>query len=498
MGLLEIEDDEFDEIRRLIQSTVGIRLDHSKRALVVGRLSKRLRHHGFGSFREYCDHLRQRDPTGSELREMINCITTNKTEFFRESHHFDWMREVLIPELRARAHVSGLKRIRIWSAGCSTGQEPYSIAMILAEELGPSGWDVRILASDIDTRVLTEARAAAYTEDAASSVPEELRRKYFKSNGAHLLVVPRVRDLVTFRTINLVETAWPIRTQFDVIFCRNVTIYFDRATQEGLYARFVMQLEAHGYLVAGHSENLHWLGRLLTPAGPTVYKRAAKSPSRVSRRPSSRARSRRPPKAASHKPPAGVLSMRPLAPPDVAIQSGGLFASAEPAVIRTVLGSCVAACVYDPEGRIGGMNHFMLPDGCESDWVPTRFGTHAMEALLGEVLKCGAERARLRAKIFGGAHVLRATGASNPIADNNIEFVRSFLGKARIPIQAESVGGDLPMQVRFETHTGRAFVRTLEQADAQIVVRDESRYRHTVNVEARESNMHVRVTKAAQ
>jgi len=491
----EIGDDDFEAIRRLVREAAGITLNDSKRALVVARLSKRLRHYGYRSFGEYEKHLRDRDADGSELRELINCITTNKTEFFREAHHFEWLRRELIPQLKARAQVTGTKKLRIWSAGCSTGQEPYSIAMVLAEELGHGGWDLRILASDIDTHVLEKAIAGEYDEDVTEDVPVALRNKFFERKGSRLVVARSVRDLVTFRRVNLIEKNWPIRIRFDTIFCRNVTIYFDRETQERLYERFVAQLEPHGYFVAGHSENLHWLSALLTPIGATVYRPAGAAPRAESRRPTmaprARIATRRPPPKLSRRPVRASVrppraSHRPIVS-EVPIKSGEIFISAEPTIVRTVLGSCVAACVFDPESHVGGMNHFMLPAGSGADWGPNRYGSHAMKALVSGLLKEGADRARLRAKIFGGAHVLRYASASRAIPDDNVAFVRAFLAAERIPIISERVGGDLPLIVRFESHTGRAFIRSVETNDADVIARHEARFREELTVVVRES-----------
>jgi chemotaxis protein methyltransferase CheR len=495
---LELSDKEFEEIRTLVHTSVGIQLNESKRALVVARLGKRLRHLGCATFREYCEHIRHRDSDGREMLEMINCITTNKTEFFREPHHFDWLREVVVREARARTQASGVRKLRIWSAGCSTGQEPYTIAMVLSEALGDGGWDVRILASDIDTNVLAEAKAAEYPDDLAADIPERLRIKYTEQTDSGFRIIKPVRDLVTFRRVNLIEPSWSIRIRFDTIFCRNVTIYFDQKTQEVLYDRFTRHLEPHGYLVAGHSENLHWLSRLLTPIGKTVYRLTNGEP-RPSRRPVVKGMSRRPPpRIPTLRPPVALrpLSHRPPPTLDVAIQSGGLHVASEPTLVRTVLGSCVAACIYDPAVGVGGMNHFMLPDGCDSDWVPMRFGSFAMEALVESVLQKGAQKDRLRAKIFGGAHVLKESLHSNPIPDGNVEFVRKFLAKEAIPIRAEKVGGDLAMMIRFETHTGRVMVRTVEGTDDGDVVRSEASYRRELNVIAKRSEHEMRAARS--
>ena len=436
----QLGDEEFDGLRRLIHAKAGITLGENKRALLASRLAKRLRAHGYATFRDYYELVTKGDPTGRELLELINCITTNKTSFFREPHHFDMLRKRL-PEFLAAARARGTHRLRIWSAGCSTGEEPYSIAAVLDEELRGQGWDVKVLASDIDTAVLAQAEAGIYPARVADEIPPELRRRMFQDRGDHVRVTEALREMVSFRRVNLIEEAWPIRTRFDAIFCRNVTIYFDHATQQRLYARFAAQLEPHGYFFAGHSENLHWV-RAFSLVGETVYRHAT---------PGVRRRSSLPPRRRSLPP--------RLA--DAAIVSGQLFASAHPTLVRTVLGSCVAACVFDPEARVGGMNHFMLAQLDGADRPGAFGGEGAMTELLSRVLEHGGRRERLRAKLFGGASVLDL--GDGVIPADNVRFARTFLERERIPVVAERVGGELPMQVHFETHTGRALVRVVEK-----------------------------------
>ncbi len=457
MQVPDIRKEEYAEIGRLVRSTAGIALGDTRQALVVARLSRRLRALGMSTFAEYTDFLRRGDPDGREMHEMINCITTNKTEFFREEHHFEWLRAELIPALRQRAKATGARKIRIWSAGCSTGQEPYTIAMVLAEALTEGGWDARILASDIDTQVLSVGQAGEYDEAALEGVPDALRRKYFDRRGSVMRVNQRLRDLVAFRRVNFIEPNWPISALFDVIFCRNVTIYFDRETQARVYARFAKQMVPEGYLVAGHSENLHWLKDSFEPIGRTIYRRLGRAASA----PAPRASHTR----ISVAPAALAAANSGVSAGDVAIQSGELHASATGAVVRTTLGSCVAACLFDPIAGVGGMNHFMLPDGDVQDGTPMRFGKHAMDALLLELVKLGATRAQLRAKVFGGAHVLPNADRASSIPGDNVAFVRESLARMGIPIVAEKVGGDSPLMVRFETKTGRAFVRSVEETE---------------------------------
>ncbi len=270
--------EEFGLFRTLIHRETGISLRDTKRALIVARMAKRLRELGYETYSEYYHLLSKNDPGRDELRRMINMITTNKTSFFRESHHFDFLREVWVPELQRQAAAGGPRRLRIWSAACSTGQEPYSIAMTVRQALGPCfpAWDCRILASDIDTDVLAEAEEGVYSLDAVESVPLELRSKLFMrgiGNREGLVQVrPEIRSLVTFRRINFVEPGWPIHTSFDAIFCRNAMIYFERATQRDLTERMLRLLKPTGYFFAGHSENLLWLTDRLASVNQTIYR----------------------------------------------------------------------------------------------------------------------------------------------------------------------------------------------------------------------------------
>jgi chemotaxis protein methyltransferase CheR len=265
---------EFRQFQEIILAEAGITLNESKHVLVQSRLTRRLRSLGLASYGEYLVYLARQPRESPERREMINCITTNKTDFFRENHHFEFLRGRVIPELRAAAANGGAKKIRIWSAACSTGEEPYSIAVTIREALGAErNWDVKILASDIDTNVLSAAEAGIYDAERFNQVQESLLRRYFtrrKSDGA-LLANDELKQMIRFRRINFVDPAWPIRTTFDVIFCRNVIIYFSRATQQVLFERLAQYLKPTGYLLVGHSENLHWMQKLLVPKGQAIY-----------------------------------------------------------------------------------------------------------------------------------------------------------------------------------------------------------------------------------
>jgi chemotaxis protein methyltransferase CheR len=268
-----LTDTEFQQFRALVHAETGIALGDSKRQMVSSRLSRRLRFWGYRTFGQYWDHLQRWDQGGDELVRMINAITTNKTDFFREAAHFDCLRSTVLPEVAARP---GPRRLRIWSAGCSTGQEAYSIAAtVLAGLARPAAWDIRILASDIDTDVLTAGKAAVYPVESTESVPVSLQPTLFEPSGAGRVAQVRdaVRRLVVFRRINLNADPWPIRTLFDCIFCRNVVIYFDKEHQSRLIGRLVNYLQPGGYLFLGHSESLLGLRVGLQHVANTVYRK---------------------------------------------------------------------------------------------------------------------------------------------------------------------------------------------------------------------------------
>jgi chemotaxis protein methyltransferase CheR len=503
---MQLGDRAFDDIRKLVYRTAGIKLADGKRDLVVSRLSNRITRLGFHSYEEYIAHVERGDPSGEELRQFINRLTTNKTDFFRESHHFEFLQHRLLDRVRARVASGGPKRLRIWSAGCSTGEEPYTIAMVLLEALGAtSGWDVRILASDIDTNVLATAAAGLYPRDRVATIPEPLREAWFDDEGGSLRVRNEVKNLITFRRINFMDEGWPIRTRFDAVFCRNVTIYFDRPTQERLYRRLAKYVAPDGFFIAGHSENLSWLPDVFESVGNTVYRLAGgarptdrpgprgRAGHRASAAPGARVFASIPPCAAavgSRTPAARALGSGPpvvrvlgsgatsartshVGGLSVTIQSGEVHVSTRPTTVRTVLGTCVAACLWDPEAGIGGMNHFMLPEGNDPQ-MPARFGVNAMELLINQLMAAGADRSRLRAKAFGGAQVLGGRLGCE-VAERNAAFVRSFLAMERIPLVSERFGGTNALEVEFQTDSGRAFLRQRESAAS--VLEQELKYK---------------------
>lgn len=502
--------EEFVALRALAYRVFGISLPDAKQVLVASRLRSRLRENGLENYGAY-HRLLEKQPTDSpEMREFINALTTNKTGFFREPHHFKFVADTVIPAIAERARHGGPKRLQIWSAACSTGQEPYTLAMTLLEQANATrGWDVNIVATDIDTEVLAKAEAGVYAAETIAEIPQALQAKYLlrgtgQSDGL-FKIRPEVKRLITFRQANLVAPTWPVRGPFDLILCRNVVIYFDRPTQETLFKRFSSLLDPTGFLIIGHSETLHWMPELYQPAGPTIYSRTTadgtapevttKAPAAPKRPPGLERRADKPasrpaatvpatPRSGSALPTLASLANRPLAAPsepkiiEKRIEIGGVFASQEPSVVKTLLGSCIAACLFDPEKKIGGMNHFLLPDGGDDYGMPTRFGINAMEVLINEIMKLGGDRRRFVAKVFGGAHVIDAKVMSSKVGEKNAEFIKQFLATEKIPIHSEKLGGTLPLEVRFYTHTGRAQVAARGAVNLNAVLAQETEYCH--------------------
>jgi chemotaxis protein methyltransferase CheR len=266
-------DAEFDFIRHVVGENAGIILGPNKRQLVQGRLARRLRELGLPSYEAYCAHVRESGP--EELVDLINALTTNVTAFFRENHHFQALTEYMIPEALKRNQDT--RRLRIWSAGCSSGEEPYCLAMVLTEVL-PAGlrWDAKILATDIDSEVIAFAQRGVYPTDRLSAVPPERLRRCFRkgigANAGHALVQPDIARLITFKTLNLLQN-WPMSGPFDVIFCRNVMIYFDQPTREKIVSRFASLLAPGGYLCLGHSESIHAGTAPFRLVGKTIYRK---------------------------------------------------------------------------------------------------------------------------------------------------------------------------------------------------------------------------------
>jgi chemotaxis protein methyltransferase CheR len=267
----------FLQFSQLVYEQCGINLHEGKKALLQARLNKRLRLTGIPSYEDYFKFITSPANPG-EFINFLDSVSTNLTYFFRESQHFDFLEQVALPEIIKTKQKDRSSRLRVWSAGCSTGEEPYSLAMsILAHLPDTAKWDFRILATDISTRTLDVASRGIYTDEKVQKVPPGLRHMHFtklnNGNGkADYEVAPHVKRIITFRRVNLKE-AYPFKGPFDLIFCRNVMIYFDKQTQETLVNKMANFLGPGGYLFVGHSESLTGLNHKLAYVRPAVYRK---------------------------------------------------------------------------------------------------------------------------------------------------------------------------------------------------------------------------------
>lgn len=259
---------DFSRLQGFIYRKCGINITDGKRTMLEARLQKRLKKLNLLSFTEYCDYLFSPKGMDEELPEMINQVTTNKTDFFREPAHFEYLRQRVLPELACLR-----RKIVVWSAGCSSGEEPYTLAMVLQE----FGCNFTVIATDISTKVLDKARLAIYDDERVDPIPNELKKRYLlvsKDRTRNLYrVVPELREQVKFSRLNFMDGDFGLREPVDVIFCRNVIIYFDKPTQEKLLNRFCNHLSPHGYLFMGHSETLLGMDVPLVQVATTIYRR---------------------------------------------------------------------------------------------------------------------------------------------------------------------------------------------------------------------------------
>ena len=272
---LQIGDAEFQTIRRLVYDNFGINLTEQKRSLVVGRLQKVLRQRGIPSFKAYLEWLRA-DGSGEALEELANRISTNYTFFWRENSHFNYFAETVLPDVAARHRAHG-GNVRFWCAGCSTGEEPYTLVMLMKETFGAEYAQLKplLLATDISATALRTAMTGVYSDERLKQMPDALSRKYFRKgrDSGTWQVVDDVRNRVMFRRHNPMNPSFPCKKQFDGVFCRNVMIYFDRPTRDALIERFHRHTVKDGYLFIGHSETLGRDGKLYDYLLPAAYRR---------------------------------------------------------------------------------------------------------------------------------------------------------------------------------------------------------------------------------
>ncbi len=259
----------FSLISDVAYHITGIKRGDHKKNMIYSRLARRIRALGLKSFDEYCRLIETE--SGPEITEFVNAITTNLTAFFREPHHFEFLANTVCANIRRQG---GVQRMRGWSAGCSTGEEPYSIAMVLRESMPPTGWDIKLLATDLDSNVVAHSKEGVYNADRIEDISSARQKKWFMHDrdGRQVKVKQSLQDLLTFKQLNLLHS-WPMKGPFDFIFCRNVVIYFDKETQKILFDRYADLLKPNGYLFIGHSETLHKVSDRFKSLGKTMYQR---------------------------------------------------------------------------------------------------------------------------------------------------------------------------------------------------------------------------------
>lgn len=272
---IPLNDQEYRLISQLIYKKSGILLNEKKRALIVGRLNKMLRTNNLKSFKEYYDHVIS-DSTGKALSDLVDRISTNHTFFYREKDHFEYLSEMVLPEITQIMKSRGKKELRIWCAASSSGEEPYTLAMLLCEYFKNdlASWDTGVLATDISIEILNRAKAGVYSEDNVSQLPASLKNKYFKRlPDGTWSVNNQIKEMVLFRRLNLMRSEFPFKGKFQIMFARNVMIYFDQPTRDGLVQRYYRYMEPGGYLFIGHSETLGRTNHLFSYVKPAVYRK---------------------------------------------------------------------------------------------------------------------------------------------------------------------------------------------------------------------------------
>ncbi|MFZ5941668.1 MAG: CheR family methyltransferase [Bacteroidota bacterium] len=267
---------EFDQLSHFIYNELGIKMPDVKRIMLQSRLQKRLSELKMRSFKEYIEFVFSKEGRNDELITMIDLVTTNKTDFFRESSHFDFMTETALPEILSSRTATG--PVKIWSAGCSSGEEPYTIAIAVEEYIRNNRrFDYEIFATDLSTRILERATTAVYSEDRIAGLSYDLKKRYFlKSRDPKnhtVRVAPEIRSRVSFQRLNFMDAQYPVDNNFDIVFCRNVLIYFDRDTQQDVITKLASRLKNDGFFFLGHSESITNMNVPLRQVKPTIFRR---------------------------------------------------------------------------------------------------------------------------------------------------------------------------------------------------------------------------------
>jgi chemotaxis protein methyltransferase CheR len=378
-----------------------------------------------------------------ELPHMIDVVTTNKTEFFREPKHFEYLIEKTLPDLINRKGFT--ERFMIWCAGCSTGEEPYSLAMVLNDftDQNPE-FNFLIIATDISTRVLQEAKLGIYDEERIEPVSTQMRRKYLlrskdRENGL-FRVIPELRSFVKFRRLNFMDRNFGLREPMDIVFCRNVIIYFDRPTQEAVLNRICSYLNPGGYLFTGHSETLNGMDLPLAPVSHTVYQRVAKD---------------------NYNP----------EPPVVYLKSAELCFTDKPTVVRTVLGSCLAVTMFNRRLGISAICHALLPepdlkDSRNDNFLERfRYVKFVIPEMIARMRDYGIKPDEIEVKMFGGADMLTSQADQNrnqPVGKLNVELAIKIIKAEGLRLSVSEIGGTFGRKIFFYTHTGEVLLKRLK------------------------------------
>ena len=277
--IANIEDNEFEYIKALVYKHTGIFLAPHKKIMVQSRLNARLRALGIKDYVEYVNKLK-REPSFSEkeIPEIVNKITTNKTDFFRENHHFLFLKDEYFPKFEEESKQTGNKNLRIWCSASSTGEEPYSIAITCQEYFqNKPSYHIKIYASDIDTNVLETAKQGKYKSERLATVTDSMKRKYFTESkdekATYFTANQNLKSILEFRKLNLLEQPYAFSEKFDLVFCRNVIIYFDKQTQKKIFAGFEQVMKPHSYLILGHSETMFGISDAFKFLGHTIYQK---------------------------------------------------------------------------------------------------------------------------------------------------------------------------------------------------------------------------------
>ncbi len=273
---LKMTDDDFGRLSSFIYEELGIKMPYQKKIMLQSRLQKRLAALNMGSYKEYIDFVFSKEGLEDEIIKMIDLITTNKTDFFRESSHFDYLTSTVLPEICSGKQQK--KTIRIWSAGCSSGEEPYTLAIVLKEFLeNQPDFDFEIYATDISLRILQKAATAIYPIDRINEIPLALKKKYFLKSkdqtNKTVRLIPEIRSKVTFQRLNFMDPYYAVEREFDIVFCRNVLIYFDREIQQQVITKLASKLKFDGYFFLGHSESITNMKVPLRQIRPTIFRK---------------------------------------------------------------------------------------------------------------------------------------------------------------------------------------------------------------------------------